>query len=260
MLPSHLQLLTVPKLLSTGNANVLKGMRNGNLRLHTNSWLNPDGNYNSKNEDISSYVQPCTPLFSCFVYKQNRNLSSTIFHASTVQFVTKKIIHLRNNYFVNTQKLHCAKVFLKNRVSTLTIRNLFWFWCTHRTWVADGTYQTSTMAPRIAFLHRRNWCQVCEAKRRQLELRWRLLQISCQSGVSKGIQKDWNSWAKDQEGSQWLVSHSSLISRKSGGSSLISISWNPVSSTQPASDLQQMGTWRKLTPCGYRHFTLVLLL
>jgi hypothetical protein len=169
-----------------------RGWEIRNLWLQTNSWVNADRNYTSKNDEISSYVQPCNPLFSCFVYKQSRNHSSTILHTSTVQSVIKNwstyaIIILKTP---KTYTLYNGVS--KNRVSTLMTRTLLQFWSTHDLCTADGTHHPP---PRNQGLHPSN--EEIGAKWRQLVSCWSLLLICGQFGASKGIQRDGNCWAQD---------------------------------------------------------------
>jgi len=79
------------------------------------------------------------------------------------------------------------------------------------TWhlVADGTHQTSTRSaftfkylshhgPRLLSQYIRSWFEIFVARRLQLASHQCLLQITCQPGVSQGVQIDGSHWATSQ--------------------------------------------------------------
>jgi len=62
-----------------------------------------------------------------------------------------------------------------------------------------------SVAPRLLSQHRRNQCQMCVARRRQLALSPCLLGTAYQPGASLGVQWDRNHWALYCKPDLWLV-------------------------------------------------------
>ena len=118
-----------------------------------------------------------------------------------------------------------------------------------------------TLAPRLVFWHRRNWCQVSVARRWQIASHQLVLQFACQNDVFSKVWRVWNHWVPFCQLDLWLVAALCLASYEPSShqsqfhAQVISIVLDPLRNTWLVSTLWDASMKQAVTSWLQTHHT-----